>query len=61
MYDFYKTVGKDTFFKILNTYYTNYIFKNSDLDDFINTCNEVSGQDYSSFFNYWVKNDFIPS
>jgi len=61
MYDFYKTVGKEKFFEILHAYYTNYIFKNSDLNDFIDTCKEISGKDYSSFFDYWIKNDFIPS
>mgnify|MGYP002408719521 CR=1 FL=1 len=61
MYEFYKTVGKDMFFEILKNYYSRYAFKNSDVKDFIGVCNEISGENYMPFFNYWIESDSLPS
>jgi aminopeptidase N len=49
-------LGDTTFFNIMNAYAndTNFMFKNAVTEDFINTVNQVSGQDMQWFFDEWV-------
>ena len=49
-------LGDSAFFDIMNAYATdtNFMFKNAVTIDFINTVNQVSGQDMQWFFDEWV-------
>lgn len=49
-----KSVGDNTFFTILKSYYTKYQFKNARTIDFINTVKDVTKKDWSSFFDKWL-------
>jgi len=54
------TVGDDTFFKILRTYYYRYQFGNSSTEDFIDVAENISGSDLKSFFDAWLYASPIP-
>jgi aminopeptidase N len=49
-------LGDSTFFEIMKSYATDttFMFKNAVTEDFINTVNQVSGQDMQWFFDEWV-------
>jgi len=48
-------VGRDTFTKILRTYYQRYKFKHVDSHKFQTTCEEVAGFELGWFFDQWIK------
>lgn len=49
--------GDDNFFKILKQFMTNPEFKfaNASTNDLVNLTNEVTGKDYTWFFDQWIK------
>lgn len=49
-----KTLGDDTFLKIVRTYVDRYKFKIATTDDFIRVCEEVSGKNLEDFFKPWL-------
>lgn len=51
------TVGDKTFFKILQTYYNEYKFKNASSQDFIGIVERVTGKEWDDFFNKWLLNE----
>jgi aminopeptidase N len=46
-----RQVGDKTFFKILQSYYQEYSFKNATTEDFLAVCEEVSGKDFDELFD----------
>lgn len=54
------TVGDDTFYQILRTYYYRYQFSNASTADFIAVTEEVSGQNLGPFFDAWLYGETIP-
>ncbi len=48
--------GKEIFYKILQTYYDRYKFKIATTEDFIEICEEVTGEDLDDYFENWLKN-----
>lgn len=53
--DIKTTYGKDTFYKILKTYYNRYKFKNATTEDFLDVCEEITGEDLDEYFDKWLK------
>ncbi|PID62608.1 MAG: hypothetical protein CR986_01140 [Ignavibacteriae bacterium] len=49
-----KEVEDSTFFRILNTYYSNFKYKNASTEDFIKTTEQISNRDFQKFFKQWV-------
>ncbi len=47
--------GKETFYKILKTYYNRYKFKNATTEDFLHVCEDVTGDDLDEYFDKWLK------
>jgi hypothetical protein len=47
-------VGDSLFFKILDNHRTAHSFGTATTQDFINTVNSTTGQDYNWFFNEWI-------
>ncbi|MDF2673023.1 MAG: family metallopeptidase [Clostridiales bacterium] len=47
-------VGDEIFFKILQTYYDEYKFKNATSQDYIDVVEEVTGKAWDVFFNEWL-------
>jgi hypothetical protein len=52
-------VGEEKFFLILRTYIKRYQYKTAQVKDFIEVCNEISGRDFTGFFNDWLKTDKV--
>jgi len=55
------TVGDDTFFQILRTYYDRFQNKNATTDDFITVAEEVSGQSLDDLFQAWLYDEAVPA
>lgn len=55
------TVGDDTFFNILHTYYARYAYGNASTADFIAVAEEVSGRDLTDFFQGWLYSVALPA
>ena len=55
-------LGDSLFFKVLKSYATSdeFKYKNASTVQFINKVNEVTGKDYSWFFNQWIYNPNNP-
>jgi aminopeptidase N len=53
-------VGDETFFKILQTYTERYRYGNAGTDEFIDTAEEVSGEDLKPFFDAWLFSKTLP-
>lgn len=47
--------GKEVFYKILKIYYNRYKFKIANTDDFLNVCEEVTGEELDSYFEKWLE------
>lgn len=47
--------GKDMFYKILKMYYNRYKFKIATTEDFLDVCEEVTGDDLVDYFEKWLK------
>ena len=56
-----RTVGDDTFFRILQTYTARYRYGNAGTADFIAVAQEVSGRDLRSLFDSWLYADAVPA
>lgn len=54
------TLGDETFFEILRTYYDRFQGGNAGTADFIAVAEEVSGQDLTDFFDAWLYGQVIP-
>lgn len=54
-------VGDDAFFEILRTYAERYKFANVTTADFIQTAEEVSGENLDDLFNAWLYDEKLPS
>lgn len=54
------TVGDETFWEILRTYYTEYQNSHASTDDFIAVAEAVSGEDLADFFQNWLYGEEIP-
>ncbi len=50
----YSKVGENNFYKILNEYYEDNMFKNATLTDLLYACEKVTGEDYAEFFDDWL-------
>lgn len=46
-----RQVGDQDFFRILQTYYSEYSFKNATTEDFLKVCEQVSGKDFDALFS----------
>jgi len=55
-----KKVGDEKFFQTMHTYTERFAGKNVTTDDFVAVASEVSGQDLTSFFQKWVKDEKLP-
>ncbi|MBI5957371.1 MAG: M1 family metallopeptidase, partial [Chloroflexi bacterium] len=55
------TVGDETFFEIMSTYYDRYQFSNATTDDFIALSEEISGQDLGDLFDSWLYGEKLPA
>ncbi len=55
-------LGDSLFFKVLKSYATDneFKYKNASTAQFINKINDVTGKDYSWFFNQWIYNPNYP-
>jgi len=53
-------MGEEVFFNVLRTFATRYRGKYVTFDDFLATCNEVSGQDWKAFFDQWCYGEGCP-
>lgn len=51
-----KQVGDQDFFRILQTYYKEYSFKNATTEDFLAVCEKVSGKEFDNLFNEYLSN-----
>lgn len=49
-----REVGDEVFFKILQTYYKEYKFKNASSEDYIDIVEKVTGKEWDDFFNKWL-------
>ncbi len=47
-------VGEKDFYKILEEYYRENSFKNISITELLYACEEVTGKDYTDFFNEWL-------
>lgn len=54
-------VGDDVFFEILQTYFLTYKNKNVVSSEFIEICENVSGQDLQQFFQQWIFEPGLPT
>jgi aminopeptidase N len=54
-------VGDDVFFQILKTYAERYKFANVTTSDFIQTAEDVSGEDLGDLFDAWLYDEQLPS
>jgi aminopeptidase N len=55
-----RTVGDDTFHKIIREYYSRYAGKNANSDDFITLAQEVSGKPVAPMLNQWLRQPGLP-
>lgn len=49
-----ENVGEKEIYKILNKYYEDNMFKNATLTNLLSACREITGEDYTAFFNDWL-------
>jgi aminopeptidase N len=56
-----RQVGNELFQKIIRTYYEQYRGRNADTDDFRRIVESLTGQDWSAFFNQWLRHKANPS
>lgn len=56
----YNYIGKDSFRKVLETYFTRFENKNADTSDFVSIFSEVMNEDWSEFFNAWTHQSNYP-
>jgi aminopeptidase N len=54
-------VGDSVFFEILRQYRQTYAYGTADTDDFQSICEQVSGQDWDTFFQQWVYGGYYPT
>lgn len=47
-------MGNQLFFEVINRYFNKFAFSSATTEDFIQVCNEVTGQDWNWFFNQWI-------
>lgn len=47
--------GEEVFYNILKTYYNRYKFKIATTEDFLNVCEEVTGEELDEYFKKWLK------
>lgn len=53
-------IGDEIFFESLRVYYDRYKFGNASTEDFIQTVEEVSGEDLVTFFETWLYDEQLP-
>lgn len=56
----YNYIGRDSFRKVLETYFTIFENKNADTSDFVNIFSQVMNEDWSDFFNAWTHQSNYP-
>ncbi len=54
-------VGDSVFFEILRQYRQTYAYGTADTDDFQLICEQVTGQDWDTFFQQWVYTGYTPA
>ncbi|WP_432406245.1 M1 family metallopeptidase [Wukongibacter sp. M2B1] len=47
--------GKEKFYEILKIYYNRYKFKIATTEDFLDVCEEVTGEDLDDYFDEWLR------
>lgn len=52
--EFKMKYGEEMFYNILKEYYNRYKFRIATAEDFINICEEITGEDLDSYFNKWL-------
>lgn len=60
IYSLNKIMGDEMFDEFLKLYYRKYNFKIAKTEDFIDTAQEVYGQDLTDFFDSWINQTEIP-
>jgi len=55
------SVGDEMFFQILQTWVERYRYSNATTDEFVALVNELTGEDFESFFDSWLYKPEIPS
>ena len=58
---FQNLVGADTFKEILNSFLVTHAYSNVTTDDFFETVRQVTGKDYSWFFDQWIRSPGHPA
>jgi aminopeptidase N len=56
-----KTVGDEAFWKIMQTYYETYRYRNASTEDFQNVCESIHGAALDWFFNEWIYQSGYPT
>lgn len=57
---FYDLIGEENFFKVCENYLLKFKNKNADVSEFISCVNSTLNDDFSSFFDSWLKNYGFP-
>lgn len=57
---FYDIVGRDSFFNACSNYLNSFNNKNAEVSDFLNSVNSTLNDDFSPFFNPWLKYPQFP-
>ena len=57
---FVDLIGKNDFFKVCSNYLNEYKNKSVEVSDFVNIVNSTLSNDYSSFFDFWLKKSGFP-
>ncbi|MHA1687607.1 MAG: M1 family metallopeptidase [Candidatus Heimdallarchaeaceae archaeon] len=55
-----QTIGDNTFKEVLHTFYNRYKFQNAFTVNLQQCVEEVTGADFSWFFNQWINKDYLP-
>ncbi|KAK8842465.1 hypothetical protein M9Y10_026052 [Tritrichomonas musculus] len=57
---FSNIVGEENFLKVCSTWLSTYQHKSAEIPDFIQIVNDSLGNDFTSFFDIWLKEDGLP-
>lgn len=53
-------LGDKLFWEVVTAFYNNYALSNADTNDFLGLVNQLSGENFDSFFNQWLLKPGIP-
>lgn len=52
------SLGEELFNRVMREYYRRYRFRHVSTEDFVSIVNEVTGKDFTPFFDYWLKSKY---